>query len=274
MRPTERRNRIVDLIRERGRVTVDALVHELGASFETIRRDLTELAARNLIRKFHGGAILLDAASFGTRVEGSFQARMLQHQREKRAIARRAAALFSPGDSLFIDTGTTTLIFAEELARLSRLTVITNSIAIVQTIARGAGQGNRVFLLGGEYSDDAAENVGKLAVEQISRFRAAHAVLTVGAIEADGVMDYDLNEAEIAATMVAHARQVTVLADFTKLGRSGLFLVCPLADVDRLVIDQAPDGRIAKELQLADVEVLLGTATESVADLSPNLPRG
>ena len=61
MRPIERRSRIANLIRERGRVTVDALAHELGASFETIRRDLTELAARGLIRKFHGGAILLDA---------------------------------------------------------------------------------------------------------------------------------------------------------------------------------------------------------------------
>lgn len=273
MRPIERRSRIANLIRERGRVTVDALAHELGASFETIRRDLTELAARGLIRKFHGGAILLDAAGFGTKVEGSFQARMLQNLGEKRAIARCAAALFSPGDSLFIDTGTTTLIFAEELARLSRLTVITNSVAIVQTIARGAGQGNRVFLLGGEYMDDAAENVGKLAVEQISRFRAAHAVLTVGAIETEGVLDYDLNEAEIAATMVAHARQVTVLADFTKLGRAGLFPVCSLADVDRLVIDRAPTGSIAEDLRLAEVEVLVGPSTESVVDVAPESPR-
>jgi DeoR family glycerol-3-phosphate regulon repressor len=271
MQPAERRSRIVDLLRESGRVTVGELAQEFGASFETIRRDLTELSARNLIQKFHGGATLLNAAKLGTKIEGSFQGRMLEHQREKRAIARCAAALFSPGDSLFVDTGTTTLIFAEELARLSRLTVITNSIAIAQTIARGTGQGNKAFLLGGEYSDDAGENVGRLAVEQISRFRAAHAVLTVGAIETDGVMDYDLNEAEIAAAMVSHARQVTVLADSSKLGRGGLFMVCPLADVDRLVIDRAPDGMIAEYLQSADVEVLVGTSTESVAEPDPNL---
>lgn len=263
MRPTERRNRIVEILRDRGRVTVSALAEEFGASFETVRRDLTELTTRRLIRKFHGGATLLDAAALGTNIEGSFQGRMLEHLQEKRAIARRAAALFSSGDSLFIDTGTTTLIFAEELARLSRLTVISNSIAIVQTIARGAGQGNKAFLLGGEFSDDAGETVGRLAVEQISRFRAAHAVLTVGAIETDGIMDFDLNEAEIAATMVAQAKEVTILADSSKLGRAGLFLVCPLTDIDRLVIDRAPDGKIAENLHAAEVEVLLGASSES-----------
>jgi DeoR family glycerol-3-phosphate regulon repressor len=273
MPPAERRTRIVDLLRKRGRVTVGELAHEFSASFETIRRDLTELSARNLIQKFHGGATLLDAAVPGSKIEGSFQGRMLEHQREKRAIARRAAGLFSPGDSLFIDTGTTTLIFAEELARLSRLTVITNSIAIVQTIARGTGQGNKAFLLGGEYSDDAGENVGRLTVEQIVRFRAAHAVLTVGAIEKDGVMDYDLNEAEIATAMVSHARQVTILADSSKLGRVGLFLVCPLAGVDRLVIDRAPDGTIAEELQLAQIEVLLATSTDGVIEPAPSQER-
>ncbi|HWH57107.1 MAG TPA: DeoR/GlpR family DNA-binding transcription regulator, partial [Terriglobales bacterium] len=146
MRPTDRRDVIVDLVREHERVTVDFLAHQLTTSCETIRRDLTELAARGLIRKFHGGATLPDLAGIGLKAEGSFQARMQENLREKRAIGRRAAALFSPGDTLFIDTGTTTVIFAEELARLSRLTVITNSLSIAQTIARG--EGNRAFLLG------------------------------------------------------------------------------------------------------------------------------
>ena len=256
MRPTDRRDLIIDLVRERERVTVDYLAQTLTTSCETIRRDLTELAARGLVRKFHGGATSLDLANAGAKIEGSFQTRMQEHLREKRAIARRAASLFSPGDTLFIDTGTTTVIFAEELARLSRLTVITNSIAIAQTIARGA-EGNRVFLVGGEYSDDAAENVGTLAVEQISRFRTAYAVLTVGAIEAHGAMDYDLHETEVAIAMVAQARNVTILADSSKLGRAGLFHVCTLADIDRLVVDAPPEGAIDGALRSAGVEIVV-----------------
>lgn len=258
MRPSVRRELIVDLVRERERVTVETLANELEASAETIRRDLTELASRGVIRKFHGGAATTEAAVYGAKVEGAFQARMQDHLREKRAIARRAAALFSPGDSLFIDTGTTTVVFAEELSRLGHITVITNSLSIVQTIARG-NPSNRAFLIGGRYRDEASENVGTLAVEQIGRFRAAHAVLTVGAIEPQGVMDYDLNEAEIAIAMAANAHRLTVLADDSKFSKVGLFQVCPLGDVDRLVTNRAPEGTLAAALRAASVEVMMTT---------------
>jgi DeoR family glycerol-3-phosphate regulon repressor len=262
MRPSDRRELIIDLVRERERVTVECLAQELDASPETIRRDLTELAARGVIRKFHGGAAWTEAAAFGSKIEGAFHARMQEHLREKRAIARRAAALFSPGDALFVDTGTTTVVFAEELSRLSHLTVITNSVAIVQTIVRG-DKSNRAFLIGGRYRDEASENLGTLAVEQIGRFRAEHTVLTAGVIEPDGVMDYDLNEAEIAMAMVANTRSLTVLADSSKFNRAGLFQVCPLAEVDRLVVNQEPEGQLADALQAAAVELIVAALPES-----------
>ena len=97
MRPTTRRELIVDLVRERERITVEDLARELAASPETIRRDLTDLAGRGVIRKFHGGAAATDATAFGSKVEGAFQARMQEHLREKRAIARpRGRAPFLP----------------------------------------------------------------------------------------------------------------------------------------------------------------------------------
>jgi DeoR family glycerol-3-phosphate regulon repressor len=261
MRPSVRRELIVDLVRERERVTVESLAKELDASAETIRRDLTELAARGVIRKFHGGAAATEATVFGAKVEGAFQVRMQEHHREKRAIARRAATLFAPDDALFIDTGTTTVVFAEELCRLSHITVITTSVTIAQTIVRG-NSSNRAFLIGGKYRDEASENVGTLAVEQIGRFRAPHAVLTPGAIEPQGVMDYDLNEAEIAMAMVANARSLTVLADSSKFSRVGLFQVCPLSEVDRLVTNRAPEGALAEALRGAAVEVMVAPSPE------------
>lgn len=262
MRPSDRRDLILHLVRERERVTVESLAQELGASPETIRRDLTDLASKGVIRKFHGGATSIEAALSGSRIEGSFQARMQQNLREKRAIARRAAALFSAGDTLFIDTGSTTLIFAEELARQARLTIITNSVGIVQAIARG-NETSRAFLIGGEYRDDGSENLGTLAIEQISRFHPAHVVLTAGSIDPAGVMDYDLSEAEVASAMVAHARHVTVLADSSKFCRTGLFQVCPLAEVDRLVVDRAPEEPLAETLCSAGVEVLVADLPEA-----------
>jgi DeoR family transcriptional regulator, glycerol-3-phosphate regulon repressor len=250
LRPEERRDRIVDLLREGARVSVDALAAALQASRETVRRDLAELARRGLVRKFHGGAGLPEPAG-----EGPFQTRMSEHPREKRAIGRRAAALFGPGDTLFVDTGTTSVVFAEELAKGTGLTVVTNCLTIAQLVS-GSGRGNRAFLIGGEYRDAAAQTLGALAVEQIARFHAAHAVLTVGAIDPAGIMDFDLGETEVARAMIAQARTVTVIADSSKLGRRGLFEVCPLARVDRLVVDRLADGPLAAALQAA-VEVIV-----------------
>lgn len=249
MGPEQRRDRIVDLLRERERVSVEFLAAELAASPETLRRDLAALASRGVIRKYHGGASLPEPLG-----EGAFHTRLSEHPREKRAVARRAAALFQPGDTLFVDTGTTTVVFAEELARGTGLTVVTNSATIAQLIGRS---GNRAFLLGGEYRDEAAQTLGALAVDQIRHFHAGHAVLTVGAIEPTGLMDYDLCEAELARAMIAQAQTVTVVADASKLGRRGLFLVCPLARIDRLVIDAPPTGALADALRAAAVEMIL-----------------
>lgn len=253
-RPNERRDRILLILGDGQRHSVEHLAEALGASRETIRRDLTELAAEGLIRKFHGGAAVPEP-----RGENRFQARMFERTHEKRAVARRAAELFSPGDTLFIDTGTTTVLFAEELARRNGITVITNSVTIAEIVTRGETD-NRVFVIGGEYASEAAETLGSLAVQQVERFQAMHAVITVGAIDELGIMDFSLGEAEVARAMIGQARCITVIADSSKLSRMALFRVCPLEDIDRLVIDRLPSGEIAAALGAAGVEILVPDA--------------
>jgi len=257
MRPRERRERILELLRdtESGRLTVEELAERLKISQETARRDLTQLASGGLVSKFHGGATLPHPSG-----EGPFRIRMAESLREKRAIARAAAALFRPGDTLLIDTGSTTILFAEELARQSGLTVITNSVVIAQTMARGRN-GHHTFLIGGEYSDEAMENLGALAVRQVSQFHAIHAVITVGAIEVEGVMDYTLEEAEIARAMISQVRQLTVIADSSKLDKAGLFRVCRLDAIDRLVTDARPRGPLLEALEAAGVELIVANRT-------------
>jgi DeoR family glycerol-3-phosphate regulon repressor len=249
MKPEIRRERIVDLVRERERVTVDDLSGLLGSSRETIRRDLTDLANRGHVRKFHGGAMLPD----GQR-EGSFPVRLGEAVSEKRAIARAAAALFKQGDTIFIDVGTTTLLFVEELSKCQGLTVITNGPRIAQIMA---GKGNEIFVIGGEYKTDPEEMVGALAVEQIGRFHASHAVITVGGLSQSGAMDFRLDETQIARAMIRQADHVTVIADRSKLGRNALFQVCTLEEIDRLVIDAPPPSDLVQSLGAAGVELVL-----------------
>ncbi len=248
MRPEERRRHILELLRQRERISVDELARTLSTSQETIRRDLAALAEQGLVSKFHGGAALPPSGEH----ENAFQTRMNEHAQEKRAVARYAAGLFGPGDSIFIDTGTTTLLFARELARQSHLTVITNSLLIAGSVG---ASGNRAFMIGGEYRPESEQNVGALAIEQIARFNAEHAVITVGALNGDGAMDFSIEEAEIARAMIAQARQLTVIADSSKLGRRALFQVFPLSRINRLVVDRKPTGELWEALQQARVEV-------------------
>jgi len=259
MKPTERHAAILKLVRDSGKVTVDFLADHLGTSRETIRRDLTELSVRGQLRKYHGGAERLDRAT-----EGEFRARLHEQADEKRAIGRLAASLFDRDDTLFVDTGTTTLAFAEELALRPSMTVVTNSLAITQIMARSPER-HRVFLIGGEFLEEAAENVGPLAVEQIAQFTTRGAVITVGAIDVSGAMDYELREAEIARAMIAQARRVTVIADESKLNRTALFRVCQLNQIHRLVVSAYPESHLADALTAAGVEILVATSEREAA---------
>jgi len=249
--PEQRRREILIAVDRRQRVTVDELAASLRVSKETIRRDLTVLSERGLLRKVHGGAMNVQTAA-----ESAFDKRVRQQRAEKQAIAARAAALFEPGDSLFVDAGSTTAVFASDLARRSGLTVITNSVEVATRIWGGGD--NEVYLLGGRYSGEVSETLGPLVLELIGRFRADHAVLTVGAVDPmQGFMDYNVDEATVAQAMIRQARSVTVLADHTKLGRAALVKVCGPEAVARLVTDSAPDAELQTVLDRAGIETVV-----------------
>lgn len=248
--PDTRRRRILELVRARQSVAVEALAAELEVSRETVRRDLAQLDRQGLVRRVHGGAVNTQTAT-----EAAYERRLHEQAEAKRAIAAAAVRLFEPGDSLFVDAGTTTAAFAEALGQLSGLTVVTNSVAVARAIWDG-GQDNGVHLIGGRYNGAVGECVGEAALEQIARFRTDHAVITAGAVGAEGVMDFDVHEAAVARAMQAHARSLTVLADHTKHDGRALARVCGLDEVNRLVSDRPPGGALAAALARAGCEVI------------------
>jgi len=251
MKVQDRHTRIVAEIRAREKATVEYLADLLGASRETIRRDLTELENQGKVQKFHGGAML--PRGFG---EGAFQQRMGENVAAKVQIAKTAANLFKSGETLFVDTGSTTLYFAEQLAGVKGLNIITNSTDIAQVIsARG---NSYAYLLGGSFGYDNRQTVGSLTVAQIEGFRAHHAVLTVGALDAvAGAADFDLEESQVAKAMIGRAGSVTFLADHSKFGAMASFGVCALEGIDRLVCDLAPPADLGRALGAAGGEVVI-----------------
>ncbi|SMY08610.1 DeoR/GlpR family DNA-binding transcription regulator [Flavimaricola marinus] len=232
MKPKDRQREIVELVDHRGEASVDDLALAFDVSPETIRRDLAVLAEAGALQKVHGAARRMRFLG-----EGSFAERMMDHAGAKAEIARKLIAHIRPGETILMDTGTTTLAASAALASVPGLTVVTNSVRIAQAMG-----GAEVLLLGGRYRADNGQTVGPETIAQIAQFQADAAVLTVTAIdEAAGAMDADLEEAQIARAMRNHARRCIVLAHGAKFGKSAAHRICPLSEMDVLVCDVLPE---------------------------------
>lgn len=237
MKPHERQPQIEAIIRREGEVSVEMLAARFDVSSETIRRDLGNLAYLGRVEKVHGGARrarLIRESSHDTRKTTASDAKM--------AIGRRLAEAVQPGETLFIDTGSTTFAAAETLAAIPGLTIITNSCRLAERIGRGSEDAT-IHLLGGRYGADNAQTIGIEVIDQLRGFRADRAILTVTAIDADlGATDASHDEAQIARAMIRNARAVTILADASKFGQHAAYEVCATENIDLII----SDGRLDK----------------------------
>lgn len=244
-----RHGRILSLLAEKGTIGVNALAALLDVSVETVRRDVKAMAGRGEIVRMHGAIGLPSVVS-----EAPFERRMRENREAKEAIAALAAASIRDGESVMLDTGTTTSFLARALLDHRRLTVVTNSSDIARTLA--TVNGNKVYMAGGELRSDSGAALGFSAIEFVSRFSVDHAVISAGAINvASGVMDYDLEEAQFGEVVLQRGRRRVVITDSSKFGQKGLVRVCALADFDELIANRTPPADLTQALHAADVSL-------------------
>jgi DeoR family transcriptional regulator, glycerol-3-phosphate regulon repressor len=247
---SKRHGEILKLLELQGSASIAALARQLDVSTETIRRDIRPLVESGSIVRIHGAVGI--AGQLG---EAPFERRMREHATAKKAIARHLAATIHDGDTLMLDTGTTTSFLARALIGHRRLTVVTNSSDIARTLA--TVNGNRVYMAGGELRSDSGAAFGSSAVEFVSRFFVQHAIISAGAIDATGVMDFDLQEAEFARTVLSRGQRKVVVSDASKFGCHGFVKVCDLGTIHELITDEAPAGSLAAALDAASVSVVV-----------------
>jgi DeoR family glycerol-3-phosphate regulon repressor len=248
-RLSPRQSDLLRAVRERGSAALAELAREFNVSQETIRRDVRRLAAEGQVLKRHGNVAIPHLVG-----EAPFERRLRENAEAKRAIARRAAEFVQDGDSVMLDTGTTTSIFARELLKRANLTIITNSSDIARTLA--TVNGNRVYMAGGELNGDNGAAFGPSAINFVEQFRAKHAMVTIAALNADlGPMDSHLAEAEFARMVLSRGENRTILTDCSKFDRIALIKVCEFEDFDRLVTDAAPPSALASRLAAAGIAV-------------------
>jgi DeoR/GlpR family transcriptional regulator of sugar metabolism len=258
-----RQQRIVELVRRDGFVSVAQLATQFGVSQMSARRDLDALSERGIIQRSHGSAVAAvgEATRSELRGPGDAEARELQYETrrrrqnlEKQAIARSAASLVLPEDNVALDVGSTVLTLARELARHAGLNVFTNHLRVASLLA---GSRCVVLMPGGIVRAQELSICGQQAVEDVGRRWFSKVFIGVAGITDDGGFDSSPEDTQVKRAYIEHADQVFLLCDSTKFGKRSLAKACDLAEIDVLITDASPPRQLATALAAAGVVVRL-----------------
>ncbi len=250
--PAARHNRLLELLQQRGQVTVVELVALLDVSRDTVRRDLDALEQRGLLVRTHGGAI--DKSRL-VRVDTSLGARMDKHADAKRQIGSLAATLIRDGETMILNGGSSTCAFAAALADRRDLTLVTNNLRVPPVTPEASVRA--VYVLGGTYWAVSQVTIGPIGLPGIAGFGADTAVIGVTGLSAAGLSIGRLEEATETAGMIEVSKRTIVLADQSKFAVSAFAHVAPLDKIEHLVTDAQPPPDIAAALDRAGVQVLI-----------------
>ena len=257
MLPEERRLHIVEQVRAKPLVRADELARRFGVSIETVRRDLDTLQRDGLIRRVYGGATGIVPHT----LEAPFDQRQGLHLEAKRSIARLAASLVSPTDAVVLDVGTTVAELARLLPADFQGRVLTSSLLVAAEVSR---RGVEVDVAGGRLRGGDLACSGAHAEAFFAGWFADKAFLGSGGVHPEaGLTDYHPDEVSTRQVMLAHAAEVYVLADSSKLGQVALRKVCDLDRLTAVITDDRARPSVVGELEDKGVRLLVAATGEA-----------
>ncbi|MCO5309263.1 MAG: DeoR/GlpR family DNA-binding transcription regulator [Austwickia sp.] len=252
MHQHERHNLIVSRARAATRIEVSALAEEMDVTPETVRRDLTVLERRGLVRRVHGGAVAVERLGF----EPTLDVRSGHRAADKQRIAQAALAFVPEAGTILLDAGTTTIGVAEGLPREGELNVLTNSLPVAAVIARRPDLS--LYVLGGRVRSRTQATIGSWGLGPLRDVHIDVAFIgTNGLSLTAGLTTPDQAEAATKQAMMAAAAQVVVLADSSKVGAAHFAKFGSLADIDVLITDSGIDPEVLDEIRATGPEVVL-----------------
>jgi len=256
MKPKQRHAAILEHLQSHGKTSVDELSNRFATTGTTIRKDLTLLEEEGAVIRTYGGVVL-------SREEGDQPIDRKTHinTAKKKQIARRAAGLINDGDSLIFDAGSTVLQMVPYLAQFNNITVMTNSLTIVNELVE-LDNDQTILMPGGTYRKNSASFHGSLAEAAFSHF--SFDKLFIGADGVDlsaGVTTF--NEVHtVSQAMCRAAKQLILLVDSSKFGRKSPNVVCELGAVDLLITDRDINEVYLTALRERGINVLLVGETD------------
>ena len=247
--PNPRQAGVLDAVRERGAMSVEALAERFGVTLQTVRRDVKLLSDAGLLARFHGGVRVPSSTTENI----AYRQRQQLNDEAKRRIARAVAREVPDGCSLLINIGTTTEAIARELMRHKGLRVITNNLNVAAILSDNAAC--EVIVAGGVVRTRDRGIVGEATVDFIQQFKVDIGLIGISAIESDGTLrDYDYREVKVARAIIEHSREVWLAADHSKFNRPAMVELARLAQIDMLFTDAEPPPEFASMLEEVGVE--------------------
>lgn len=252
MFPVERRGKITELLQRKGRCLVGELARELEVSEVTIRQDLDLLEQQGVLLRTHGGAVIKTQSA----LEQPFGISESTFKSEKERIAKAAAELIAPGDTLILDVGTTVTEVAKKLLHHQELTVFTNGLNIATILE--ANSRITTIVTGGTLRAKQHSLVNPYAGFVLEKVRVDLALIGVSGIAAShGVTNVNIAEAEMKTLFLKQAQRRVVLADSGKVGKVALAMVAEISQIDLLITDRAANPQEVAALREQGLEVRL-----------------
>lgn len=244
----ERKNAIAEYIHKHRKSTVNELCNIFKVSPATIRNDLNELENAGLLKRTHGGAIPNIKANY----ELNSSQKKVEHIKEKEAIAVKALGYVDDGDTIAIDTGTTTLCFARLLVSKKNLTIVTNDIEIAGFLEENTEFD--IVLIGGRLRRGFHCNVGPIALRCLEGLSVDKAFVASNSVSVkNGLTTPSIELAQIKENFVRFAEEVYLLCDSSKFGRASFVKFADISDIDTIITDKGIPEAQAGEFGQLDV---------------------
>lgn len=248
----ERRVLILDKLESKGQIDVISLSQELGVSEVTIRNDLARLEQKNMLVRSRGGAMKVDRVG----MDFNLSDKNKQHYKEKLRIGKAAATLIENGDTIILDSGTTTMEINKYLSNFETLTVITNALNIANKLAEH--EKINVIVPGGFLRRNSLSLVGTTAEESFKNYFCDKLFLAVDGFNTTyGLSTPNVEEAHLNRVMISIAKQVIVVADSSKFHKRSFAFIAPLSSIHIVITDAGLPAEDHKKLEHAGVKVMI-----------------
>jgi DeoR family transcriptional regulator, aga operon transcriptional repressor len=250
----ERRRRMTEILDAQERVTVEELVSRFSVSAVTIRGDLDALAQAGAVIRSHGGAL----KRIDTREDVPISVKETLHHSEKVRIGHAAAQLIKDGETIMLDSGSTTMEIARQIKflQLKSLNVVTNALNVAMEMANLPHV--RLIMIGGILRQMSYSLTGPHAEQTLRGLHADRLFLGVDGLDAEiGLMTPDVLEAQLNAVMIQVSREVVVVADSTKFQRRSLSVIAKVDSVHKVITDSGVTPEMVAALRARNVEVLI-----------------